>query len=297
MKEVKILGLNCVSVPVLVEAKNLKSSRMRISYLSKIRAIKIIRALKKEGIKFIIEPYPWIGKGYYEEIKWDPADKEKWFANWKKVLLDISRSIAIPYNAYAIVTASNYINMENGYDKEWIDIFNSLRNLKNFNSLITYKTNFWVTAIWDKETKTAYTNKLNNSLFSEIDFISIAFYFELNNKEKIPSVETLKKDLRCVSKFNRCQDVYKEIENFYYRHKKPVFFGELGAPRRVYAASEPWNCEPHIYAEVETAEFSEEAQANYFRAVLETFQDKDWFYGASIFAIGMPSSSYSTVGK
>lgn len=56
---------------------------------------------------------------------------------------------------------------------------------KYYKGLITYRTSFWTTANWDDEaTKEQvakldenYDKKLNNSIFSKVDFISIASYF------------------------------------------------------------------------------------------------------------------------
>jgi phage minor structural protein len=287
----KKLGLNAINVPVKIDFVDQYDSTPTINEDSKISAVNLINALNQEGIKVILEPYPWVADGTISETQLDPTDKVAFFSNWKNdILTPLINEIGNPYGCYAIYTASNLVKLE-GYSTEWIDIINHCKSI--FNGFVTYRTNWWVTAVWDTgvgSTTEAYNNKLNNPLFGEVDFISIAAYYELNNDFAVPSVETLKADFRNVSKFDRGQDIYQEIKNFYDLWNKQIFFGELGIPSVEYAASEPWN------PDVSTVQ-SQTAQANLYQAYKEIFENEVFFNGYSVFIVNVDTSNYYPIGK
>jgi hypothetical protein len=80
---------------------------------------------------------------------------------------------------------------------------------------------------------------------------------------------------------DRKQNVYQEVKNFNDKWNKPVFFGELGFPRRNGAAAHPWD---HQVSEMEnTVE-----QAHAFSAYRKVFSQESWLWGFSVFAIGVP---------
>ncbi|HAX72378.1 MAG TPA: hydrolase, partial [Firmicutes bacterium] len=69
-------------------------------------------------------------------------------------------------------------------------------------------------------------------------------------------------------------------------HNKQIYFGELGFPRRDYAASHPWN------SEVSTVENNLE-QARCFEAYKRVFSEKDYLLGYSVFAVGQKGDDKS----
>ena len=69
------------------------------------------------------------------------------------------------------------------------------------------------------------------------------------------------------------------MKNFYLKWKKPVFFGELGFPKRDGASIYPWN--PNFTNIENNLE-----QANCFKAYRNVFENEAWLMGFSIFAIG-----------
>lgn len=274
--DIKKLGLNTVNVPVVININSLKSSDMSIDINSKNRAISLIKILKKNHINVILKPYPWISNGSLPETDWKPTDINAFFWNWKtKVLSSLITEIATPYSVDALIISSNMVNMEyaQGY---WLDTIAFAR--KSYPGLITYKTTWWYTSTSDKTSIEDYNKKLNNTLFSKLDFISVGAYFELSDKPT-NTVDNLVKTLTKTQVSNRNENVEKELENFNIKWGNPLYFAELGFPSRNLAAQHPWDPNPsNIINPVE--------QANCFEAYRKVFEKKDWLLGFSVFAIG-----------
>lgn len=280
LSDIDKFQLNTLNVPVEIEIDNLSSSDMRVDESSEEKAIDLIKQLNDKNINVILEPYPWIADGQESETEWKPENMNAFFSNWKtKVLKKLIDDIAAKYNVYALNVGSNYVNIE-PEEQKWCDIIDYVR--ANYKGLVTYRTNFWVTAPFDPESITAYENKLNNKLFSKVDFISIAAYFELTSNPT-NTVENLMSAIESSQISTggqvRNQNIKLEIKNFYDKWNKPIFFGELGFPKIDGASTHPWN--PH---ESNTANNVE--QANCFEAYRKEFENEPWVLGFSIFAIG-----------
>ncbi|MPM48215.1 hypothetical protein SDC9_94939 [bioreactor metagenome] len=111
-----------------------------------------------------------------------------------------------------------------------------------------------------------------------MDFISIGAYFELSEKSE-NTVDELVDCLNSTRIYNRQQNIVKEIYNFYEKYNKPIFFGELGFPRRSYAATHPWDS-------LVSDTVNNKEQARCFEAYKIVFEDKDFINGFSVFAVG-----------
>lgn len=280
LSDIDKFQLNTLNVPVKIEIDNLSSSDMMVDKSSEQKAIDLIKQLSGKNINVILEPYPWIAEGEKSETAWKPEDMNAFFLNWKtKVLKKLIDDIAVQYNVYALNIGSNFVSIE-PEEKNWCDIIDYVR--ANYKGLVTYRTNFWVTASFDPESVAAYESKLNNKLFSKLDFISIAAYFELTNN-LTNTVENLMSAIESsqitVDGQERNQNIKQEIENFYDKWNKPIFFGELGFPKIDGASIYPWN--PYENNTVNNVE-----QANCFDAYRREFENEPWFLGFSIFAIG-----------
>lgn len=276
LNDINKLGLNTINIPVVINVEDLTSSTMTVDEESKKRSIALLKALKGKNINIILEPYPWISNGSKYETDWNPIDINAFFWNWKNnVLTVIIEDIAIPYDVDAlnIGTSFNHMEYAEGY---WCDTVDYVR--KYYKGLVTYRTSWWVTAHWDLDTVKNYKSKLNNNLFSKLDFISIAAYFELTNNNTNSS-ENLVRSLQSTQIFDRKQNVKEEIKNFYDKWNKPIFFGELGFPRTTKASIQPWN-------PFQSNTINSEEQANCFEAYRRTFEEDSWILGFSVFAIG-----------
>lgn len=284
LSDIDKFGLNTLNIPVVVNIDNITSSDVTIDKSSEDKAIKLIQQLKGKNIKIILEAYPLVHKGENSETKWLPNDINAFFSNWKtKVLKTLIDDIANPYNVDVLNVGSNFVMIESE-EKNWCDTIDYVRTC--YKGLVTYRTNKWDTASWDSGSITAYKNKLNNKLFSKLDFISIAAYFELTNNPK-NNVENLMSAIEssqaAVDGQIRKQNIKQEIKNFYDKWNKPIFFGELGFTRTDEASVQPWNSDKN-----KTINNGE--QANCFDAYRREFENEPWFLGFSVFSIGEQSA-------
>ena len=275
LRDIDDLNVNTVNVPIVIEIPTLTSNEMKIDKYSKEKAIRLIKKLKASNINVILEAYPWINNGSDYETEFNPEDKEKFFEDWKGILDNLIDEVANKYDVDIIITASNFNRLES-YENQWIDIIEHVK--EKFNGLVTYKTSWWYTAKWDEESIKKYNEKLNNKIFSVVDFISIAAYFELSDKRE-NTVEDLEKCLSSTELYNRNQNIVEEIHNFYEKYNKEIYFGELGFPRRDYASMHPWD------SNVSNLENNKE-QARGFEAYGNVFWNKDYIKGFSVFAVG-----------
>lgn len=284
LSDIETLNLNTINLPIAINIADLNSSDVSIYDNSLERAKWLLDKLKGKGINVILEPYPWIANGSKYETEYNPTDKEAFFLNWKNnVLKPLIDEIAIPYRVDALNIATGFTNLEQ-YQSEFCDMIDFSKEY--YKGLITYRTSFWTTANWDDEAtkkqvaelNEKYNQKLNNEIFSKVDFISIAAYFELTDND-VNWVDTLESAIISSKRYNRKQEIKEQIENFYDTWQKPIFFGELGFPRTTKASVEPWN--PYLSNEINTQE-----QANCFEAYRKVFESEPWFLGFSYFAIG-----------
>lgn len=275
LQDIKMLNANTVNVPIVIKIPSLESNKMIIDEYSKNKAIQIIKILKKNNKTVILEAFPWIDNGSKYETEYNPKDKEQFFNDWKSILSELIDEVAVPCKVDIINTASNFSKLE-PYEQQWCEIIDFTK--KRFKGLVTYKTSWWYTAKWDLKSKELYNKKLNNKLFSKVDFISIAAYFELSDKAE-NTVDELINALSCTTIYNRNQNITKEIENFHTKYKKEIFFGELGFPRKNYAASHPWDSQV-------SNTYNGGEQGRCFEAYRNVFENKDYIKGFSVFALG-----------
>jgi len=288
LSDINKFQLNTLNIPVMIDVDNIYSSNMIVDKTSEKKAIDLIKQLKNTNtnINIILEPYPWVAQGTKAETEWKPDNMNTFFLNWKtNVLKTLINDIAVPYNVTALNIGSNLVNMESE-ENNWCDTIDYVRTY--YKGLVTYRTNKWDTASWSPDSVAAYNKKLNNKLFSKVDFISIAAYFELTNNPTNTVVNLASAIENSQIDFNgqvRHQNIKQEIKNFYDKWNKPIFFGELGFPKFDYASYEPWNWNPYKNNNLNDVE-----QANCFEAYRREFENEPWFLGFSIFAIGEQSN-------
>ncbi len=270
LKDIKSMDLNTINIPVIISIENLESSNMEVDEHSKQKAINLIKKLKNTNINIILEPYPWIDDGKLYETEWMPSDIDEFFYNWKhKVLNVLINDICNNYDINVINIASNLVNIES-YQDYWVEVVSFVR--ERYDGLVTYRTNWWY-----KD----FDEKLNNKVFGEIDFISVAAYFELTNK-KYATTSYIAESISSTTINDRNQNIELEIRQLYDKWKKPIFFGELGFPKRLGASMKPYD--PYF-----TYIPSYLQQINCFKAYKRVFKDKDYILGFSVFAIGYKS--------
>jgi hypothetical protein len=276
IEDIDKLQLNTINVPVAINIDNLSSSNMTVDNASKNKAIELIKKLRGKKINIILEPYPWIANGSKVETDWNPDNINDFFWNWKtKILKSLIDDIAIPYHVDAMYIGSSFEHMEyaEGY---WCETIDYVR--KYYKGLITYKTSWWRTAKWEPQLTTDYDKKINNIMFSKLDFIAIAAYFELTSNST-NTTENIVDAIESTQIYDRKQNVKKEIKDFYDKWEKPIFFGELGFPKIEGASIFPWN--PYQNNIINNSE-----QSRCFEAYKIAFEKENWNLGFSVFAIG-----------
>lgn len=284
LSDINTLGLNTLNIPVVINIDSLEANDMSIDNYSKQQAITLIKKLRGKNINVILEPYPWIANGSKLETDWHPKDIDAFFSNWKtKVLKPLIDDIAVPYHVEALYIGSNFEKIE-GEEEQFCEVVDYVKGF--YKGLVTYRTNWWRTVDWNnpatkteqEELRLAYEKKLNNKLFSKLDFISISAYFELTENDT-NTVDNLVNAIQSTQRYNRKQNVKQEIKNFNTKWNKPIFFGELGFPPNDKASVEPWN--PYLTDKINAKE-----QANCFEAYRTVFENEQWNLGFSVFAIG-----------
>ncbi len=278
MNDIERLGLNTLNVPVQIDIPSLTASTMSINLESKKKAVQLIEKLRYKGINVILEPYPYVQNGEKSETELKPTDLNEWFWNWKQVLNQLIRDIAKPNKVYALCIGSNFDQFEKQYGY-WTDVADFVR--VDYQGKVTYRTNWWYTAEWNTQSDLQYDTyipKLNNPVFEKLDFISVAAYFELTDKDT-NSVDNLVSSIYGTQIFKRNQNIQDELKNLSSKWNKPLFFGELGFPKRNRASVHPWNPSPSNIV-------NDQEQANCFQAYKEVFEKETWNLGFSVFAIG-----------
>lgn len=280
LADIDKLQLNTLNVPVVINIKDRTSSNMTVDKESEKKAKELIGKLKGKKINIILEPYPWIENGAIGETKWNPENKDEFFNNWENnVLKVVIDDVAIPCHVDALNMGTSFVYMES-YEQQMCHMADFVRQY--YKGLVTYRTNFWVTADWKPELKAEYEKKLNNKVFSKLDFISIAAYFELT-ANATNTVDNLMNAIQSTQIYDRKQNVKQETKNFHDKWNKPVFFGELGFPKTTKASVAPYD--PYL-----SDTFNNQEQANCLEAYRMIFEYEDWHLGFSLFAIGETSA-------
>lgn len=279
LKDIDDLNLQAINLPIVINIEDTSASTMAIDQASLNKAKKLLNQIEHQDIAIILEPYPWIADGSQYETDWNPTNKKEFFNSWENnILQPLIKEVANPYDIEVVNIGTSFNYMEH-FEDEWINVIQNIR--KNYNGWVTYRTSWWKTASWDEETLTNYQKKLHNKLFGHLDFISIAAYFELTEKAQ-PSTSEIIDAIHSTQIYHRQQNVQQEIENFYKKWQKPIFFGELGFPKTTYATKHPWD--PYASSDDNNYE-----QSKGFEAYLDVFGEKEWFIGFSIFSIGEAS--------
>ena len=100
------------------------------------------------------------------------------------------------------------------------------------------------------------------NFWDALDYVGIDAYFPLSDKPK-PTLDDIKKGWG---------EWVADIERFQKKVNMPIIFPEVGYCSAEGTAKTPWE-------EIAGGQIDMELQADCYKAILETFWDKDWFYG------------------
>jgi len=213
-----------------------------------IRAIKVAH---ENNMKVLLKPHLDIIDVSYGGWRGEIAcaretDWEEWFENYKKYLLHYVK-IANENNVEMFCVGTELTESTLSKPDMWRQLIKDVK--KEYRGKVTYAAN------WNEE-------YLNVAFWDELDYAGIDAYFPLSDKEK-PVYDDL---------IQGWQKWLKEIQGWQEKIQKPVIFPEVGYHSSEYAAMAPWTHESGSTLDLEV-------QVACYKAMLDTFWDKDWFYG------------------
>lgn len=203
------------------------------------------------GMKVMIKPH--LDLLSTEEGGWrgeiacirDP-DWDIWFDNYKNFMLHYAK-LAEETNAEMLCIGTELTATTAGHLDKWQDIINAVR--KVYKGSLTYAAN------WSEE-------YLQIRFWDMLDYAGIDAYFPLSNSDQ-PTYEELMEGWK---------KWVPEIENWQQTIDKPVIFPEVGYRSSLGSAASPWGHAPGPKADMSL-------QEDCYKAMIDTFWDKEWFYG------------------
>ncbi len=213
----------------------------------------VIHAIRKAhelGMKVMLKPHldlidesdgSWRGEiGSLRESDWD-----NWFRDYTDFIMHyVDMAVKENVEAFCVGTELSTAATAKGY--MWEDLIRKVRS--RYNGILTYA------AHWDRYQDIRFWDKL--------DMVGINAYFPLTKKLN-PSYDELVREL---------DKWLQEIDDFYAMVGKPIILPEIGCASADGAAIRPWE---HF----QRTDVNLELQKNYYKAILETFWQKEWFYG------------------
>lgn len=210
-----------------------------------------IQKLHELKLKVMLKPHLDIVRG---EGKWrgdivldTPEDRQKWEENYTKFIMHYAE-IAAKENVELFCIGTELTQLTLGQPQYWRDLIKQVRRI--YKGTLTYAAN------WHEE-----FNKIE--FWDALDYAGIDPYFPLVTTNN-PKVEELK---------SAWEYWLNSIDEWQAKVKKPVILAEIGYKSSSDATDEPWQ-------HVGVGKLDLELQANCYKALLEVFWNKPWFYGA-----------------
>jgi hypothetical protein len=212
--------------------------------------IHAIRQARQLGMKVMLKPHldildqsdgSWRGEiGCLREEEW-----EKWFAKYTEYVMhyvDIAKKENV--EAFCVGTELSTTATVKGF--MWKDLIKKVRS--RYDGILTYA------AHWDRYQDIRF--------WDQLDYVGINAYFPLT-QEMDPTYEQL---------LEGWKEWVSEMEAFQKEVQKPIIFPEIGCASADGAAIRPWE-------HVQRSEVNLRLQADYYKALVDIFWQKDWFYG------------------
>ncbi|MBU0683487.1 MAG: hypothetical protein KJ864_04285 [Candidatus Omnitrophica bacterium] len=212
--------------------------------------VHVIRKAHELGMKVMLKPHldlldksdgSWRGEiGATQEAEWD-----EWFDKYRKYMMHYV-DIANKENVEMICIGTELSTSATVKGYLWRDLIEKIKS--KYSGLLTYA------AHWDRY--------LDIRFWDLLDYVGINAYFPLT-ENMVPTYAELKAGWKVW---------VVEMEKFQRVVGKPIIFPEIGCSSADGAVIRPWEHIPR--SEVNLA-----LQADYYKALLETFWNKDWFSG------------------
>jgi hypothetical protein len=210
-----------------------------------------IEALKNRGIKIMMKPHIWIGRGDFTgHVEMSSEEKWKQFeVSYSKYILDFAK-LAEETNSEILCIGTELEKFIENRPEFWLGLISEIRTI--YKGKLTYAAN------WDEFKRTPF--------WSNLDYIGIDAYFPVSDMQT-PTIEDSKKG------WIEHEKLIKEISA---KHDRPILFTEFGYRSVDYTGKEPWKSDRSMKS------INMDAQVNATQALFETFWDKDWFAGGFI---------------
>ncbi|SOE22851.1 hypothetical protein SAMN06298216_3254 [Spirosomataceae bacterium TFI 002] len=207
-----------------------------------------IRMAKKQGLKIMMKPHMWIGRGTFtgDFVLQSEAEWELFERTYKEYLLQFAR-ISEEEGVEAFCMATEMHSMVRERPDFWIKLISEIRAI--YSGELTYAEN------WDCYEKVPF--------WGQLDYIGVDAYFPLAKGEN-PSLEALKKGWK---------PWLKNLKNFASKEQKAILFTEIGYRSCDFSTEKPWETNYDLPD-------NDELQLKAYQAFYEQVWEQDWFAGA-----------------
>lgn len=215
--------------------------------------VHLIQTAHSLGMKVMIKPHldlmdvsdgSWRGEiGCSTEPDW-----QAWFESYRDFIVHYAK-MAQENDAEMLCIGTELTSVSTIRGSMWKEIvIKPVRDV--YSGKLTYAAN------WNDEYE-------NVTFWDALDYVGIDAYFPLVENNASPNLEEIKKGW---------EPWAKDMEEFQKKANKPIIFPEVGYCSADWTAKTPWE-------EMASGMVNLELQADCYRALMETFWDKPWFYG------------------
>lgn len=250
--EIRAMGTNALTVVTPMFQKTVTSSDIR--YLpdrcpTDEQLLAILDRANAHGMKTMLLPIVLIENPGEDDWRGviQPDDWAAWWGSYRQLL---DRFITIANEANVdILGIGSELNTTERQIHRWRELIDHTR--AHFDGALTYSAN------WDHYDHVHF--------WTDLDFIGISAYFELEEEGEGKSVDELARAWR-----NEIESLHAQAELY----DRPLILSEIGYPTRALATARPWD---YVAAEDELADHDAQARGwdAFFRAWSKTIADPD----------------------
>ncbi|MFQ5825264.1 MAG: hypothetical protein ACE5JB_14570 [bacterium] len=205
---------------------------------------------KKLGMKIMLKPHVLMYRGHLDwpgDIKMKSAEDWENFFNYYYRWIRHYALLAEMYKVDIFCIGVELVQATLGHEVEWREMISKIRQI--YHGPLVYAAN------WGEEFE-------NLKFWDALDYIGLNCYYPLSNKDAA-TIEDLKKG---------AAQMLPKIEKVASKYQKPVLLTEVGFS----STAKSWQ-NPHKRNRASPIVLEDQALA--YRAIFETFWNKQWFYG------------------
>ncbi|MCL4377634.1 MAG: hypothetical protein M1409_04520 [Actinobacteria bacterium] len=260
-----IKEINWVQLRFFIYQSKIDSNEVTIDESQDASLIALIKQIHKSGKKVSLMPHLIVDNDKIWAGVIKPSSEKDWFNSYEEAILHYAK-IADSENV-DLFSIANELSSVWGKNDEWRIVVKAVRDV--YKGVVTAKMNRWYQ-------DSQFQNILKMDWMRDLDYIGIAAYFDLTQKQD-PTLDELKNSWEN----NRQGNVVQELETISNKFQKKIIFLEIGYRSVVGANIEPWNYSstiPYGGNSINTKPDQPE-QANATQALFDVFNNKVWFEG------------------